>query len=301
MSLRASLFKLYSRRVIKRSGLEGDHLVRHLRRVFNNSPKLAVVPRGVRIHQMQLERFRGDLVTVAEPKRTILYLHGGAYVGGVLHTYHNLAARLAQRLEAEVWLARYPFAPEHPFPAAVDTCFEAYRFLLDEGRRPEDIVIAGDSAGGGLTLATLLRIRDEKLPRPACAVTLSPAASAFPDETVLKRLDDRDAMLSADMIRHVIDVYIPDEKDRSHPYASPGLADFTGLPPIMITVSNEEVLYGDAVLVREAARKAGVEVEWLEREGVFHVWPVFVPLVPEANEDLREIVAFIRRHVPTGE
>lgn len=300
MSLRASLFKLYSRRVIKRSGLEGNDLVRHLRRVFNNSPKLALIPKGVRIREIKSAAFEGDLVTVDKPKRTILYLHGGAYIGGVIHTYHNLASRLAKHLDAEVWLARYPFAPEHPFPAAVNRCFDAYRFLLDEGRNPEDITIAGDSAGGGLTLALLLKVRDEKLPHPACAVTFSPAASAFPDATVLERLNESDAMLSADIIRHVIDIYIPDEKDRAHPYASPGLADFTGLPPIMITVSNEEVLYGDAVLVREAAREAGVEVEWLEREGVFHVWPIMVPLVPEASEDLREVVAFVRRHSRPG-
>lgn len=296
MSLRASLFKLYSRRTIKRSGLEGDQLVRHLRRVFNNSPRLALIPRGVRVREVNAEGFQGDVVTVDNPRRTVLYLHGGAYIGGVLHTYHNLAARLARHLDAEVWLARYPFAPEHPFPAAVNRCFEAYRFLLAEGRKPENIVIAGDSAGGGLTLATLLKARDEKQPLPACAVTLSPGASAFPDDTVLGRLDESDAMLSADIIRNVIDVYVPNDKDRSSPYASPGLADFTGLPPIMITVSSEEVLYGDAVLVREAARKAGVEVEWLEREGVFHVWPIMVPLIPEANEDLREIVSFVRRH-----
>ena len=296
MSLQARIIKAITRRQIKRSGLDEQQLVRHLRRVFNGTPPLSLIPRGIKIRRLSTDLFEGDHVFADDPQVTVLYVHGGAYIGGVTRTYHNLAARLAKKLHGEVYLVQYPFAPEHPFPAAVNRVLEAYRFLLAEGKKPENIVIAGDSAGGGLTLATLLHIRDQGLPHPRCAVTLSPGSSCFPVEEEIQAQDKSDAMLSADIIRTVIDIYVPNPEDRKHPYASPALGDYTGLPPIMILVSNEEVLYGDACRVRDAAQKAGVEVEWFERKGVFHVWPIMVPLLPEANKDLKKIVAFIQAH-----
>lgn len=294
MSLQARIIKTFTRKTIKRNGLNEKQLVRHLRRVFNHTPTISLLPRGIKIRKIETDAFEGELVTGGNSNVTVLYIHGGAYIGGVIRTYHNLAGRLAEQLNGEVYLVKYPFAPEHPFPSAVDRVLEAYRYLLSEGKDPGNIVICGDSAGGGLTLATLLHIRDKGLPLPRCAVALSPAASCFPDEEQLAVLDKTDAMLSADMIRRVIDIYVPNKEDRSHPYASPGLADYTGLPPLMITASNEEVLFSDAKLVRTAAEKSGVKVEWLERKNVFHVWPIMVPFLPEANQDLKKIVNFIQ-------
>lgn len=294
MSLQAKIIKAVTRRTIKRSGLDAQQLVRHLRKVFNNSPTLTLLPRGIALSRVDQPGFQGDRVSVKEPQMTVLYLHGGAYIGGVTKTYHNLAGRLAKQLQGEVYLANYPFAPEHPFPAAVDRVMEAYEYLLSLGKRPEDIVIAGDSAGGGLSLATLLHIRDKGLPQPRCAVTFSPGSNCFPDDKVLDALDPSDAMLSADIIRTVIEIYVPDAEKRNHPYASPCLGDYTGICPLMITASTDEVLFMDAKLVRQAAEKAGVEVEWLERGGLFHVWPIMVPFLPEARQDLKKVVAFIK-------
>ncbi|MZR64212.1 alpha/beta hydrolase [Alcanivorax sp. DP30] len=296
MSIQASLIKAVTRRTIKRSGLNQDQLVRHLRKVFNNSPSLTLLPLGVKLSQVSQPGFEGDRISVADPQMTVLYIHGGAYIGGVTKTYYNLAGRLAKQLKGEVYLATYPFAPEHPFPAAANRIFEAYEYLLKLGKRPEDIVIAGDSAGGGLTLATLLQIRDKGLPQPRCAVTFSPGSNCFPDDRILDALDPSDAMLSADIIRTVIDIYVPDAEQRTHPYASPCLGDYTGICPLMITVSTDEVLYSDAKRVRKAAEQSGVEVEWLERGGLFHVWPIMVPFLPEARQDLKKVTAFIRRH-----
>ncbi len=296
MSIQATLIKAVTRRTIKRSGLNEAQLVRHLRKVFNNSPSLTLMPFGVKLSQVSQPGFEGDRLSVKDPQTTVLYIHGGAYIGGVTKTYHNMAGRLAKQLDGEVYLATYPFAPEHPFPAAVDRVLEAYEYLLGLGKRPEDIVIAGDSAGGGLTLATLLHIRDKGLAQPRCAVTLSPGSNCFPDDAILDALDPSDAMLSADIIRTVIDIYVPDAEQRSHPYASPCLGDYTGICPLMITVSTDEVLYADAKRVRQAAEQSGVAVEWLERGGLFHVWPVMAPFLPEARQDLKKISAFIRRH-----
>ncbi len=297
MSLQARIVKAIARKTIKKSGLAGDDLVRHLRKAFNNPPNVTLMPRGTRRREVRTEGFNGDHVYTADPKVTILYFHGGAYIAGVTRTYHNLAARMAKGLDGEVYLPRYPLAPEHPFPAGIEACAAAYRFLLDQGKDPKRIVIAGDSAGGGLTLGTLLKLRDEGLPMPACAVTLSPGANCHPDPEELALRDPTDAMLSGDIIRKVVDIYVPNPEDRKNPYASPVDGDYTGLPPIMITISNEEILYADALKVRSAAGKAGVPVEWLERKGVDHVWPVMVPFVPEARKDLKRILAFIRKNL----
>ncbi len=297
MSLQARIVKAFCRKTVKKDGLAGEDLVRHLRKVFDNTPNVTLMPRGTRRRAVHTENFNGDHIYTADPQVTILYIHGGAYIAGVPRSYHNLTARMARALDGEAYLPRYPLAPEHPFPAGIDACAAAYRFLLDQGKDPKRIIMAGDSAGGGLTLGTLLKLRDEGLPMPACAVTLSPGANCHPDpdETALR--DPTDAMLSADIIRNVVDVYVPDPEDRKHPYASPVDGDYAGLPPLMITVSNEEILYGDALKVRAAAQKAGVPVEWLERKGVFHVWPVMVPFLPEARQDLKRILAFIRRQL----
>ena len=178
MSLQATLVKAVTRRTIKRSGLSDEQVVRHLRKVFNSTPSLTLMPFGVKLSQVDQPQFRGERLSVANPAVTVLYLHGGAYVGGVTRTYHNLAGRLAKKLKGEVYLATYPFAPEHPYPEAVNRVMEAYEYLLGLGKQPQDIVIAGDSAGGGLTLATLLHIRDKGLPQPRCAVLLSPGSNA---------------------------------------------------------------------------------------------------------------------------
>ena len=296
MSIQATLIKAITRRTIKRSGLNEEQLVRHLRQVFNHSPSLTLMPFGVKKHEINQPEFQGERLSVSDPQMTVLYIHGGAYIGGVTKTYYNMAARLAKQLNGETYLVTYPFAPEHPFPAATDRVMEAYEYLLGLGKRPEDIVIAGDSAGGGLTLATLLRIRDQGLPQPRCAVTFSPGSNCLPDDNIINALDPSDAMLSADIIRTVIDIYVPDPSQRTNPYASPCLGDYTGLCPLMITVSTDEVLYSDAKRVRQAAEKAGVEVEWIERSGLFHVWPIMTPLLPEARQDLKKVASFIRRH-----
>src|SRR5690606_20906374 len=127
-----------------------------LRRSFNHAPTVTLLPRGVRRRQIEAANFNGEVVTVKTAKMAVLYIHGGGYIAGVTRTYHNLAGRLAADLHAAVYLPRYPFAPEFPFPHAVNCIIDSYRFLLDEGYEAKNIVIGGDSAGGGLSLALLL-------------------------------------------------------------------------------------------------------------------------------------------------
>lgn len=150
-----------------------------------------------------------------------------------------------------------------------------------------------------MTLALLLAIRDQQLPTPRCAVLFSPGADARIAGSSAEENNDSDCMISTDMARQLAQIYVPNEADRQHPYASPCLGDFTGLPPLFVTVASDEVLYSDALAVRTQAEKAGVEVEWIERKGLFHVWPIMVPLLKEARTDVALAIDFIRRHDKT--
>jgi epsilon-lactone hydrolase len=294
-SMTARLIKAFARQSIKRNGLSNEQLVHHLRRHFNHTPVVPLLPKGVRLRRVHTRSFDGDLVSTAQPSMAVLYIHGGAYIAGVTRTYHNLAGRLSANLNAAVYLPIYPFAPEQPFPHAVNRIIEAYQFLLSEGHEAHNIVISGDSAGGGLSLALLLAIRDQGLPVPRCAVLFSPGTDARTLGNSVSGNDDTDCMLSADMVRKVARIYVPNEADRMHPYASPCLGDYRGLPPLFITVASDEVLYSDAVAAREQASNAGVKVEWVERDGLFHVWPIMVPFLKEAREDIDRAMMFVRQ------
>jgi acetyl esterase/lipase len=228
------------------------------------------------------------------PDRVVLYLHGGGYIMGSPRTHRELAARIAREAAARVLLLDYRLAPEHPFPAAVDDATAAYRWLRGRGLDARSIAVAGDSAGGGLTLATLLALRDAGESLPACAVCLSPwtdleatGASAQPggadDPMVgLAGLHDSGRLYAGERTRD--------------PLASPLHGDFTGLPPLLLQVGTRELLLDDSTRVAERARGAGVAVRLEVEEGAYHVWHATADL-PESIDALTRIGAFVREHV----
>ncbi|EUC68956.1 lipase [Alcanivorax sp. 97CO-5] len=292
-SIPAHLMKLLLRAGVKRDIRDPDKLVKHLRRAMNAPLAPSPLPRGIRLQRGKVAGTAGHWLSPTDPQTTILYLHGGAFIGGRLATYHNFCGHLARTLNARVFLPDYRLAPEHPFPAATDDAFNVYRELMAD---PRPIVIAGDSAGGNLTLVTLLRARDHKLRMPACAVAISPASDARGNLMSRQANSDSDAMLSHCMIEVATDVYLAGA-DPAHPYASPITQDFTGLPPLLFTVSSEECLRDDAYAAAHCARQAGVPVQLLERKDMPHVWPVFTFLLPEAKQDLPTIVRFLRKYL----
>lgn len=299
-SLAARALKLYASRTVRTTkSLPKAALVQHLRRTMDHPPPLPfVMPPMVRLTRFRDGRVEGDWLQVKSAKRAVLYLHGGGYVAGVTKTYHPLCSRLASELTADVFLPEYRLAPEHPFPAALDDAVAAYDRLLDHGWRAEHIIIAGDSAGGGLTLATLLRLRDEGKPLPACAIVMSPFADVTATAPSVQANDDSDALLSAAMLVSGRNIYVPDPAREREPWASPAFGDYTGLPPLMVLVEETECLRDDAYTVADRARAAGVPVDFVSRRGLLHVWPIFWPLLPEAREDVARMVAFVRRRVP---
>lgn len=216
-------------------------------------------------------------------------------MGGQLSTYYCFCGNLAKELNANVFLVDYRLAPENRFPAAVDDCYEVYSSLVSGLPANLPLVVAGDSAGGNLTLVTLLRARDEKIRMPNCAITISPATEAGDGLPSVRANSHKDAMFSVAAIKCLSQVYL-DDVDPLHPYVSPGHADFHGLPPILFTVSEDELLRDHTYLAATSARSAGVRVEIISRRKMPHIWPIFLHILPEAKNDFPRMLSFIERH-----
>lgn len=221
-----------------------------------------------------------------------LYLHGGGYVIGSPRTHRELARRLSAASRAQVLVIDYRLAPENPFPAPVEDAVSAYRWLLDEGYAPEKLSIAGDSAGGGLTAAALVSIRDQGLPLPACGVCLSPWVDmeGIGDSMVTRA--DRDPMVQKEGLVAMGGVYLGGADPRS-PLAAPMYADLSGLPPLLIQVGASETLFDDAVRLDEKARAAGVETAFEEWDDMIHVWHIFAPMLDEGQRAIERMAEFM--------
>lgn len=296
-SIAARIIKLYTRAVIKIDPKSPEHLVSHLRKTMGNPPPSPFpLPRKVRLAKFKEGNIQGDWMQIKYPKMVILYLHGGGYICGKTSTYFPVCGKLAADLDAEIYLPDYRLAPEHRFPAAVEDAVEAYELLLKRGWQPQQICIAGDSAGGGITLATLLKLRDLKRPLPACAVAFSPFADMSASAKSHSANNKSDAILSAKMLELGEKIYVG-EADPKHPYASPVFGEFTGLPPLFLTVCEDECLRDDTYEIEGKAKAAGVPITIISRRELLHVWPIFYPLLPEAKKDIKQTVAFIKLHL----
>jgi len=227
----------------------------------------------------------------------VLYFHGGAYLMGSPRTHRALAARLAKEAGVTAILPHYRRAPELPFPAAFDDAVAAYVALLARGHAPEAIAIAGDSAGGGLALALLAEIGRLGLPRPAAALAFSPLADMSFSGASIATNAERDVMLPASRAEDMRRFYMP-AGDPRDPRASPLFAHWQGPPPVMLMVSDTEILRDDSLRMAEVLRKAGGTVRCDIWDDLPHVWPIFQGWMPEADEALRQAGAFLRAALP---
>ena len=229
----------------------------------------------------------------AEPGRVVLYLHGGGYVIGSPRSHRHLAAAIAGAAGASALLLDYRLAPEHPFPAAVEDATAAYRWLLDQAIAPERIVIAGDSAGGGLTVATLLALREARVPLPAAGVCISPWVDLTCSGASYVTKADADPIVERSGVEEMARAYLGATPPRT-PLASPLFADLRGLPPLLIHVGTDEVLLDDAVQLAERAKAAGVDATLEVYDRMIHVWHWFLPMLDEAQTAVEAIGRFVR-------
>ena len=295
-SLQAALLDRYVRR-LHLFGEDGADVATLRRRIERVAPP--VLPwSGVRVSPVEAGGVPGEWAVPngAGADRVLLYLHGGGWIMGSPRTHRSLVAGLARGAGVRALSLDYRLAPEHPFPAALDDCVAAYDWLLASGFEPGRIVIAGDSAGGNLALAVLLRLRDAGTPLPAAAVLLSPATDlglAGASHTTRRALDP---YLARADLEAIVAAYAG-TRDRAEPYLSPLFADLHGLPPMLIHVGDHEVLLDDAVRLGERALAAGVEARTVVWPGMMHVFQNLAPFVPEARRANREIAAFVRSRV----
>jgi len=224
--------------------------------------------------------------------RAILYLHGGGYVMGSPNTHRSLAGEISRAARAAVLLVDYRLAPEHPFPAAVEDGVASLRWLLDQGFSPRDLAVAGDSAGGGLVVATLVWARDQGLPMPAAAVCISPWSDLTCSNESYRTRAEADPMVSPD-IGHMANLYLQGQ-DPKHPYASPNFADLRSLPPLLIHVGRDEVLLDDSIKLHEQAQAGGVDSTLEIWDDMIHVWHAFHPMLPEGKQAIERVGAFLR-------
>jgi epsilon-lactone hydrolase len=294
-SISARLF----RPVVRRMGaeLQAADTPEKARAVSERYSRLLFRPLGVRIEHVTLGTVPALKVAArgAPTRGAVLLLHGGGYVFGSAHGYRAFAARLAKGARLEVFALDYRLAPEHPYPAAVDDAVCGYRALLD-AHAAERVAFVGDSAGGGLALATMHQAAAEALPRPACGVLLSPwldltgAAASMTSNAATELLipPPTPARMAA---------WYAGERDLTEPGVSPLFAEPAGLPPLLVFADKGEVLLDDATRFADGARAAGVDVTLRLERDLWHNWPLLAPFVREARHSLAEILEFLEARI----
>jgi acetyl esterase/lipase len=276
-----------------------------MRRRYEATLGRGKLPREVQVEAITAGTVPGEWVSahVTIPERIMLYLHGGAYVMGSCATHRVFAAALSRVTGLRVLVLSYRLAPEDPFPAALEDAVAGYRWLLASGFKSQSIVLAGDSAGGGLALSTLVAVRDARDPMPAAAVLLSPWTDLAASGASYQTCAQRDGIIQLPWLLEQRQRYLEDQ-DVHTPLASPLYADLHGLPPLLIHVGSDEILLDDATRLAQRARQAGVNATLFIGAGMWHVWHIAAalrPWFPEGRAALDSIGAFVSHQMPAPE
>jgi acetyl esterase/lipase len=255
-------------------------------------------PAGVRVERSTVAELPGEWITPAQVSTAgvILFMHGGGYVAGSPKTHRALTTWLAHRAGMRLFSLDYRLAPEHPFPAGLDDAVRAVHALVAAGTPLSQIVLSGDSAGAGLVLATMLRLRNEGAALPAAAALICPLTDCTGQSKSLVMNAESEPLLG---LRHrdAAMKFYAGNTPLDHPYLSPLFADLRGLPPMLVEASRIEVLWDDADQFVEKAKAAGVEITFVPHDGLAHDWHVMVPFTPEARASVRRIGAFLAEHI----
>ncbi len=253
------------------------------------------LPEGVSVEKVDAGGVPGEWVRApgARDEYAILYLHGGGYVFGSPTSHRHLVAAISEATGAAALSLDYRLAPENPFPAAVEDAVTGYRWLLQKGIKPGRIAVAGDSSGGGLTVASLLVLRDAGDPLPAAGICISPWADLTCSAESYQTRAGTDPMVSKEAVLQLAPKYLGD-KDPKTPLASPIFADLADLPPLLIQVGSEEVLLDDSIRLDRRAREVGVDSTLEIWDDMVHVWHRFAPMLKEGREAIARIGRFVK-------
>jgi acetyl esterase/lipase len=288
--------------ILRQSAFPVGSDVNEQRRLLRELLSAQPLPADVTVTAAELGGVPTAEITVdgIEPRHAVLYFHGGVYVMGDAFLAAELASQVGRRTDAKVISVDYRLAPEHPYPAAVDDALAAYEALLDNGTAPSDIAFAGESAGGGLAVATLVNARDHGLPLPAAALVMSPYADLTLAGTTMETRREADPLLS----REALQARIPDYtagQDAALGLISPIFADLSGLPPLIIQAGTHEVLLDDAVRLAQRAVTADVEVTLDITPGVPHVFQAYHAILDEATAALNRAGRLLSAHLAGAE
>jgi epsilon-lactone hydrolase len=288
--------------ILRQSAFPVDSDVDEQRRLLRELLSAQPLPADVTVTACALGGVPTAEITVdgIERRNAVLYFHGGVYVMGDAALAADLASQVGRRTQGKVISVDYRLAPEHPYPAAVDDALAAYEALLDNGIAPSNIAFAGESAGGGLVIATLVNARDRGLPLPAAALVMSPYADLTLAGTTMETRREVDPLLSREALQARIDDYTSGQ-NAALALISPVFADLTGLPPLIIQAGTHEVLLDDALRLAQQAAAADVQVTLDITPGVPHVFQAYYPMLDEAATALDRAGQFLSAHLADGD
>jgi epsilon-lactone hydrolase len=259
--------------------------------------RYAKIPDGVTVKEQIIEGIKTEWLIPAEAnsEKLIMYVHGGGYVSGSCSDHRGFVSKFAKFTGITNLVFEYRLAPENPFPAALDDSVKVYHWLLDAGYKPENIVIAGESAGGGLCLATLLALKENKIPLPAGAVAISP----WTDLTCSSDSYQTKNRFSPAPLNSwfVFSKHYCGKTPANNPFISPLFGDLKGLPPLFINSGVNDELFDDGEKFAQKAKNVNVDVKFRAGAGMVHCYPLLAPMFPEATQAMNEIVEFIRQHL----
>lgn len=268
------------------------------RKGWEEQAALIPLPEGTTYHEVNAGGVKAEFVKApnARADQIVLYFHGGGYSSGSPTTHRNLAAHLSAGSGREVLLVDYRLAPEHPFPAAIDDGYSVYNWLLDRGFKGKDVVIGGDSAGGGLTMALSYRLRESGKELPKALFLLSPWLDLTASGESHTTKVEVDPMIRLGSLINAREWYC-NEEQFENPLVSPVFGELNGLPPIYIQVGSDEILLSDSEMLAKKAKAAGVDVTYEEWKGLWHVWHLSAGFVPEAGDALAKVGTYIDKHL----
>jgi epsilon-lactone hydrolase len=283
--------------ILRRSAFPADSSVEEQRQLLRDAVSAQPLPADVTVTAATLGGVPTAEIAVdgVEPRHVVLYFHGGVYVIGDAFLAADLASQVGRRAQAKVISVDYRLAPEHPYPAAVDDALAAYEALLDDGTAPSDVAFAGESAGGGLAVATLVNARDHGLPLPAAAYVMSPYVDLTLSGTTMDTKGEVDPLFTRELLQARVTDYTAGQ-DAALPLISPVFADLSGLPPLLIQAGTHELLLDDAVRLAQQAVAADVEVTLDITPLVPHVFQAYSAMLDEGAAALDRAGQFLSAH-----
>lgn len=271
--------------------------VDEIRALYDQASDYFPLPEGISVEELEADSVSGEWVKApgAKDAAAILYLHGGGYVIGSLASHRHMVAAISEAAQVAVLSLQYRLAPEYPYPAALDDAVMGYRWIVKQGIVPGQIAVAGDSAGGGLTVATLSTLRDGGDPLPAMGICISPWVDlSCSGQSYITKANIDPIVRQEEVLRYAA-MYLGDKSPRT-PLASPIFADLKGLPPLLIQVGSEEVLLEDSIGLDRRAKEAGIDSTIEVWDDMIHVWHWFAPMLKEGRAAIERIGEYFKTH-----